>query len=450
MHKYVMAAATLMAATFISACGAAKSPTTPSTTTTPSASGGAGTAEISGSVRSGSPQLAATTGAAASALTVTVVGTSISSEVDASARFTLAGVPPGDVDLRFSGGGIDSTLRLPLVLPSQTVALVINVAGTAVSVDSEVRSTAGTAQLEGRVESLPPTTAAGTLVVAGKTVKTDSATRVEQGNATKAFADLQIGMRVHVEGAASGSDLRASLIQIQNTTTWTPVDVNGAIDSLAGTAPLFQFTIGSRLVKGDALTIFFGGTAQDFSMLKNGVRVEVKGQQRDGYVYAERLHVNVATDDDGGQDESASLSGTLTAIAGTAPALTLTVAGTTVRTTSSTVVQRRGDVQTLETLKVGQTLHVVGARQSSGAIDARRIQIDDDPAGGEVEIEGAVGGLKGTCPALTFVVNGESVAANGATLFPAGACSTLKSGRKATVKGTKQVDGSILATRVTF
>jgi hypothetical protein len=42
------------------------------------------------------------------------------------------------------------------------------------------------------------------------------------------------------------------------------------------------------------------------------------------------------------------------------------------------------------------------------------------------------------------------VATNGATLFPAGACSTLKSGRKATVKGTKQVDGSILATRVTF
>src|SRR4029079_5770724 len=174
-------------------------------------------------------------------------------------------------------------------------------------------------QLEGRVESLPPTTADGSLVVAGKTVKTDTTTRFEQGGATKAFTDLLIGMRVHVEGTAAGADLRASLIRIQNTNTWIPVEINGVIDSLSGNASLFQFKIGSRLVKGDSLTTFFGSSTQSFAMLKDGVRVEVKGQQRDGYVYAERLHVNDADVTHSGQDESASIQGVLTAIGGTKP-----------------------------------------------------------------------------------------------------------------------------------
>jgi hypothetical protein len=449
MHKYVAAAAALISMVMASACGAAKSPTSPSPAGT--TAGGGSTAAITGSVRSGSPLLAASTGAAVSALTVTVVGTTISSGIDASDHFSLTGVPPGEVQLKFSGGGVDSLVRLSSVLPSQTVALVVNVEGTAVAVDSEVRSTGTTEQLEGRVESLPPTTAAGSVVVAGQTVKTDTTTRFEQGSAPRTFGDLQIGMRVHVEGSASGTDLRASLVQIQNTTTWIPVEVNGSIDSLSGNATLFQFKIGSRLVKGDTLTTFYGSAALSFSSLKDGVRVEVKGQQRDGYVYAERLHVNdvdVAGTDDGGQDSSASIDGVLTAISGTSPALRLTVAGTTVRTSSATDVRRRGDVQALDVLKIGQTLHVVGVRQADGSIDARKIQIDDDPTGGEFEIEGAVGGLKGTCPAVSFSVNGFSIQADSSTVFAGGACSTLKSGSKATVKGTRQADGSILATRI--
>jgi hypothetical protein len=67
---------------------------------------------------------------------------------------------------------------------------------------------ASSQQLEGRVESLPPTTAPNTLVVFGKTVKTDSGTRFEQGGAAKSFADVLIGMRVHVEGTAKPPNQR--------------------------------------------------------------------------------------------------------------------------------------------------------------------------------------------------------------------------------------------------
>jgi hypothetical protein len=121
---------------------------------------------------------------------------------------------------------------------------------------------------------------------------------------------------------------------------------------------------------------------------------------------------------------------------------------TTVRTSSATGVKRRGDVQTLDALKVGQSLHVVGDRQTDASINARLIEIDDDAVGGEFEIEGSLGGLNGTCPSVQFGVNGFSISTSASTTFEGGACSTLKSGDRVQVKGTRLADGSVTATRV--
>ena len=441
LNTFVM---TLAVAAVVTACGGSKSPTAPAGSNEGAGNG----AVISGSVRSGSPLLAATTGGAVSGILVTVVGTGISSGVDAAGRFTLNGVPPGDVLLKFSGGGIDATVTISRVSAAENITLSVNVDGTSVVVESEVRSTASEQQLEGRIESLPPTMDAGTLKVAGKTVKTQTGTRIERGGETKSFGDLLIGMRVHVTGTPSGSELVASVIRIQNTNTWIPVQVNGIIDSLSGDEDLFQFKVGSRLVKGDDLTGFFGSSS--FSGLKDGARVEVKGQQRDGYVYAERIHVNGSDDDDDDedQDSSASIEGELKAKTGTKPNLELTVGSTLVRTNSGTVVQRRGDVQSLDALQLGQTLHVVGTRRPDGSLDARRIQIKDDETGGEFEIEGSVGGLKGTCPKVSFGVNGFSISTDDETDFTGGQCTALKNGNKVTVEGIRQPDGSVLATKV--
>ncbi len=43
-------------------------------------------------------------------------------------------------------------------------------------------------------------------------------------------------------------------------------------------------------MKGDATTVFFGNSK--FSDLVNGARVEVKGSQRDAFVFATQIHVN--------------------------------------------------------------------------------------------------------------------------------------------------------------
>jgi hypothetical protein len=437
--------ALLLAAIIGSACGTT-SPTAPASNGSSSAF-----AVISGSVQAGvvSALTSDATGPM-TGVTVSIPGTALSSGVDAAGRFTLRDVPPGSAQLRITGSGVDASVSLSPVQASQTVTLSVVVSGSTASIDTEIRSGAGEDELEGRVESLPPTMPALTFKAAGRTVKTTSSTQFTQGGATKAFGDLQIGMRVHARGQMSGDTLNATSVQIQNTNASIPVEVNGVIDSLAGTAASFQFNIGSRVIKGDANTAFFGdGDKPDtFADLHNDARVEVKGEQRDGFVYAVRIHVNGGNDGDDNQDDSASIHGTLKSIGGAIPGLTLMVDTTTVHTFASTTVKRRGDVQTLAELKVGQSLHVVGTRKSDGSIDARLIEIDDDAPGGAFEIEGSLGGLHGTCPALTFNVNGFPIATSAATTFEGGACASLKSGDTVKVNGTRNADGSVAATKV--
>jgi hypothetical protein len=443
----------LTAAMLVGACGGGKgTPTSPSSeVTAPSGT----SATISGSVQgaSGSAMLAASTGAALSGVTVSVVGTAISAPTDATGRFMLKNVPAGPVQLQLAGGGANATVALNPVAPLETIDVVLAVSGSTASVESEVRSGAGEAQLEGRVESLPPTMAPLTFKAAGRIVRTDTATRFVDGSQSRSFGDLTLGMRVHARGTTAGDSFTATLVELQNSNAALPVIVNGAIDTLTGSASSFQFKIGSRVVKGDAQTEFFGdGDRPDsFASLKEGSRVEVKGTQRDDFVYANRIHINGTGDDDGsgGQDTSASIHGPLNAISGAKPSLVLTVGTTTVRTSASTEVKRRGDVQTLDALKVGQSLHVVGTRQSDGSLDARKIEIDDDAPGGEFEVEGALGGLKGDCPSVQFTINGFKIATSGGTTFEGGTCSALKSGDKVAVKGLRQSDGSVAATRVT-
>lgn len=444
-----IAAAGLAAA----ACGGSStSPVAPS-------GGGAQGATVSGTIRSGAATLAVTTGAAGQGVQVTVVGTTLVSGLDGAGRFSLSGVPAGNIVLRFAGAGVDATLPLAQVGGSDAIELTVNLAGSFATLEAERRVTAGDVIIEGRVESIPPTMPAGAVRVSGAAVHTNAQTRIEKGGEVRPFTDLEVGTRVHIVATTSGSEFVARVITVQNTNTSVGTSVNGIIDSLAGTAAGFSFRIGSQVIHGDILTEFFGnGGSDSFAALADGARVEVKGQLRDGFVYAARLHINQPAgtseddeedeQDEDGQDSSASIHGVLTAIGGGGETLVLTVGGTTVRTTAGTVVQRRGDVQTLQALQLGMSLHVVGDRQADGSLIARRIQIDDDAVGALVEIEGSAGGVKGACPALSFTVNGYAVATSSSTSFVGLTCAGLKSGTKVVVNGTKQADGSVAATSV--
>lgn len=425
------------------ACGSNGTPTEPAPSGESSNTG----ATISGTVRAGSASglTSASTASGMTGLIVTVAGTSVTSGLDAAGRFNLPNVPTGDVQLQFSGPATGA-VAVSQVQPRETIDLVISVNSGSAVVESQFRAGAGEEQLEGRVESLPPTMPAATMKVAGRTVKTDASTQFRQGNIVRYFADFEVGFRVHVKGRTSGDGMVASFIEIQNVITTIPVNLNGIVSGKTGSASAFEFTVDNRLVKGDSNTEFFGGSA--YTDLANGERVEVKGQQRDGFVYAERIHVNTDADgDDEPQDESASIHGKILSINGAPPALVLNVGGTTVRTDAGTVVQRRGDVQTLETLKLDMDVHVVGVRRADASIDARRIQINDDATGGQFEVEGSIGGMSGTCPAVAFKINGYSIRATASTTFEA-PCASLRNGMRATVNGIVEADGSVRATRI--
>ena len=421
------------------ACGGA-SPPAPSA---PGASAASQGATIMGNVTAGAPL---------AAMSAQVVGTAVSSPVGTGGDFALTGVPEGGVQLRFVGSGVDASVELSPVKPGDNVSLLVGISGATAVVESESRNVGGQVELEGRIESLP-TTPANALIVAGRTVTVGTQTVIRDGNSAKTFADLAIGQRVHVKGRLGGSAIAADIITIQNTNTSIPVNVNGTVETLTGTSSAFIFFVSGREIRGDAATAFYGDNdvPLTFSELKVGSRVEVKGEQRDAFVFAVRIHINGSTTPEPPQDDSASVEGRLNAKTGTASTLTLTIGTTIVKTSAATDVQRRGDVQTLAALAIGQTVHAVGTRQSDGSIVARKLQIKDDETGGAFVIEGSIGGLQGTCPNLSFGVNGYSIVTTIDTTFGpgSGVCADLKSGTKVEVEGMRQADGSVKATKVT-
>ena len=222
---------------------------------------------------------------------ITIVGTNIAVDVTGDGTFTLKNVPSGNVVLQITGPGVNATITLNDLQTGQTVTITVNVNGATADIDSDRRSKGGEEQLEGRVESLPPTTPAGDFLVAGRMVRTNATTTFRRGDdSAGTFADLVLGYRVHIKGTVVGGVLVAREVKIQNTNTETGLNINGDVSLFSGTIAAFQFNVGSRLVKGDANTEFFGNSA--FSELANGKRVEVKGSQRDGFVYATRMKVN--------------------------------------------------------------------------------------------------------------------------------------------------------------
>ncbi len=449
---------------------------TPQTPASPSSAGVSSVtqgAKIIGNVSVGEPL---------AAMAAQVVGTAISAPVGAGGGFSLDGVPAGAVQLRFVGSGVDASVGLNPVQAGDIVSVLVGVSDATATIQSESRNAGNKVELEGRVEAFPEGDAKD-LVVDGRTVTTTDQTLFrDANNAIKTFADLAIGQRVHVKGALVAgppSSIEADSILIQNTNTWIPVNVNGIVADLGKTSPSagfdFTFQIGSQLIQGDANTTFYGDNDVPLALpdLKNGQRVEVKGELRNGFVYAVRIHINGPTTPQPPQDDSASVEGELTTIDPpiplkplpviTPPTLTIlsSVAGvkveTIVTTTLSTEVRRRGDVQALSELALGQTIHAVGTRMNDPkkTLAAKMLQIKDDGPAGPLLIEGSLGGLKGTCPVISFGVNGYSVMTSGATLYfpatpaPGLKCDDLKSGMKVAVEGERQAAGSVVASQVT-
>jgi len=257
-------------------------------------------------------------------------------------------------------------------------------------------------QIEGAISALPPTTAALTFTVAGKTVVTTSSTVFVSDGATKTFADLKVGMKVEVTGTLSGSTLTATRVELEIEEEPVPPPPTTPPPTTPPPTP--------PPPKPPA-----------------PVQVEVRG--------------------------------TISGLTGTASSFQFMLGTTLVKGDASTMITGGGDnnddaikddaPKTFADLRNGLTVEVNGTQQT-GFVQAVRIQIEEEPKapGTQAEVEGTLGTVAGTCPAITTTVGTTKVTTTASTKFEDVTCAALKAGMKVQVEGTRNADGSITATKV--
>jgi ribosomal protein L35AE/L33A len=169
----------------------------------------------------------------ATALRVSVIGTSLTTTTDGAGRFVLSGVPTGTVTLRFEGEGVDARLEISGLAGGQVITIVVRVSGHEASLldasplapspaasptprpsPSPEDDDEGTeVEFKGTVQSVNPPD----LRVAGRTVHTNGNTKIVRKDQRIGLSDVKVGATVEVEGArqADGSVL-AKKIKVED------------------------------------------------------------------------------------------------------------------------------------------------------------------------------------------------------------------------------------------
>jgi uncharacterized protein DUF5666 len=148
------------------------------------------------------------------------------------------------------------------------------------------------------------------------------------------------------------------------------------------------------------------------------------------------------------------LKGIIAGRTGACPSITFSVGTSTVMTNAATTF----DDGACSTLQNGVQVEVEGVRQANDVVLASRVENktadddeddndDDDRHGGEARLEGSIAGLGGACPSLTFSVSGSTVSTSASTRFD-DACSSLKNGDRVEVRGVRQTNNVVAASRV--
>jgi Domain of unknown function (DUF5666) len=114
-------------------------------------------------------------------------------------------------------------------------------------------------------------------------------------------------------------------------------------------------------------------------------------------------------------------------------------------------IRHDGNTLACADIQLNDRVEVHGTRNGD-TINATDVNVKTDhgvpPVRNEVELKGRISLLAGTCPSLTFTVSSTKVTTSAATKFDESACTALHNGDAVEVKGAKQTDGRVLASRV--
>jgi Domain of unknown function (DUF5666) len=260
-------------------------------------------ATISGTVLTGANRPASVGAlsmpASKATLTVSVVGTSVTSTVDGAAHFTLLNVPSGDLTLAITGSGIDARVPIAGVHANDQIVVTVTVNGTTAELDEAEHDTDNhDAEIEGSVASTscaanPQTIVIGT--IDPTTVNIQNAQIRREGD-TISCAQIQVGDRIEAHGTKSGTMLVASDVNVKtdhtvpdqpgddgsqpghddNTDETDESEVHGIVAGAAAghACPAFTFSVGATTVTTTSTTKFEDTTCTG---VVNGETVEVKG-----------------------------------------------------------------------------------------------------------------------------------------------------------------------------
>lgn len=277
---------------------------------------GGRSAAIRGTVTSDASGFGAEASASAAqgtGLRVGVVGLTQSTQTDTHGRFTLTGLPGGQVTLRFEGPGVDARLGIGGLLDGRTLTIRVEVSANSaqlISASSDGSPSPSPtpspnpaddeAEFVGTVESVSPPS----LTVSGVAVLTDARTEIKRGNARITVAEIQLGETAKVEGAQQpdGSVLAREIKLSGQGVNGDEIELKGVIDSIA--AP--SLVVSGRTVVTDADTKFKGkGHIESLADLSVGDAVQVEGvANSDGSIQAHEIkREERAADDDQDDDD---------------------------------------------------------------------------------------------------------------------------------------------------
>ena len=378
---------------------------------------------------------------ATSSVTVSIVGTNISTTTDGQGQFTLSNVPTGTVTLNFTAPGSSATITLSGIGPDDKVEIAVTLNGNNARVDSEKHSSPGKdkGEFQGRISSIDAT--AKSFQIPGMTIKTTSSTIIRHGNRTFQFSDLKVGDHVQAKGTRDGTTLTATEIKVENDNEdddddKNEAEVEGLVSGSTGTCPAVTFTVKTTKVTTNSATSFRDGTCADATA--NGATVEVKGtKQSDGSILATRVELEKKAP----AATTVTLTGFISGSRGTCPAVTFTVQSTKVTVNSSTTFP---STTCADATKNDANVTVTGTKQADGSVVATSVALVPPTT-----LTGAVSASTGTCPAVTFTVQSTKVTVNSSTAYTSTTCAVATAnGANVKVTGPKQADGSVLATTV--
>lgn len=141
-----------------------------------------------------------------------------------------------------------------------------------------------------------------------------------------------------------------------------------------------------------------------------------------------------------------------------AGATSLQIPDLTIKTTPTTVIRHGDRVMPFADLKVGDHIEARGTLDGT-TLTATEIKVENDNDGNEdepedaneIELRGLVTNSVGTCPNVSFNVLTTKVTVNQDTTYRDTSCAVATANNaNIEVKGTRQADGSVTATRVSL